>query len=333
MSGLESLPDAATVAQIVIAATGESPDDLRIVDQGVTSIGWRIEAPGGPYCVLVGLPPPVVGTEQVQIGPQFEARAALLTALRERDTRCPKVLATSSAPDVPERLRRWPWMVTDWMRGEPLADVSAMTPDLARDVGELLAHLHALPADGYGLLVDAEGASRGVSDDPGDGLTSRWGPELWPFDGRPLAAHSIVQVAPGLVLAVAALREQLLAYAEAGARAICHTDLNPGHVWVEDGRLAGLIDFGDAAVLPPAVDIASFAYSYGWTAVEALLEGYAPNRVLRDIRRAEAYQLGVLLALQRIEKYRRFQIDPARVAHAVSFLDDTLPHAVRRTDA
>ena len=333
MRGLDSLPDAATVAQIVIAATGESPDDLRIVDRGVTAVGWWVEAPGGPYCVLVGLPPQMAGVEQAEIGPQFEARAALLTALRERDTRCPEAIATSESPGVPERLRRWPWMVTDWMPGEPLADASAMTPALAREVGELLAQLHSIPASGYGMLTASESGLRGESEVPAGGLQSRWGQPLWPFDGRPLAAHALVRVAPAHVLAVAAMREQLLGYGDGGARAICHTDLNPGHVWVEDGHLAGLIDFGDAAVLPPAIDVAYFAYVYGWDSTEHLLGGYARNSVLRDIRRAEAYQLGVLLALQRIEKYGIRQPDPARVARAVAFLEATLPHASRRTDA
>ncbi|MEX2375007.1 MAG: phosphotransferase, partial [Dehalococcoidia bacterium] len=119
----------------------------------------------------------------------------------------------------------------------------------------------------------------------------------------------------------------------AGARTICHTDLSPGHVWEEHGRLTGLIDFGDAAVLPPAIDIAVFAYSYGWELAEHLLAGYATNSVRRDIRRAEAYQLGVLLGLQRIEKYRRLRLDADRVATAVTFLRDTLPAAARRMDA
>src|SRR5690606_1539689 len=198
-----------------------------------------------------------------------------------------------------------------WMRGEPLADASAMTPELAREVGELLATLHATPAGGYGLLAGGEGEElHGAAADPAAGFTSRFGSALWPFDGRPLAAHPIVQVAPHLVLQVGGLREQLLAYGEAGAAtAVCHTDLNPGHVWIEDGHLTGLIDFGDAAVLPPAMDIAYFAYVYGWGLTGPLLEGYTSNRILQEVRRAEAHQLAVFLGLQRIEKYRRRQPD------------------------
>jgi aminoglycoside phosphotransferase (APT) family kinase protein len=333
MSGLETLPDAAAVAQIVIAATGESPDDLRIVDRGVTAVCWRVEASGGPFAVLVGLPPQPEDAEYPGAAPQLHARAAILAALRERDPRCPVVLATSQSEGIPERLRHWPWMVTDWMRGAPLEDASAMTPEVAREVGELLAALHAIPATGHGLLADAAEEVRGASDVPGTDFTSRWGRSLWPFDGRPLAAHPVVQAAPDLVLQIAPLREQLLAYAEQGARAVCHTDLNPRHVWVQDGQLTGLIDFGDAAVLPPAVDVAVFAFSYGWPLTQVMLEGYASNSILREIRLAEAYQLGVLLALQRVEKHSVARPDPERMRRAVAFLRETLPQAVRRTGA
>lgn len=335
MAGLTTLPDAPAIAQMVMAVTGDQPTDLRIAGQGVTAVAWRVEvdAPveGGAYCVMVGLPTHGPESEWPGAGGQIEARASVLRVLRERDDRGPEVLGTSASDGVPERLRRWSWMVTSWMRGAPLAAADEITAEVARDVGELLARLHAIPVTGHGLLADEPGALRGASDDPGAHFTSRWGQALWPFDGRPLAAHPLIGVAPALALQVGTLREQLLAYETQGARAICHTDFSPGHLWVEGGRLTGLIDFGDAAVLPPATDLAVFAATYGWDATEALLEGYASNSVLRDIRRAEAYQLAVLVALQRIEKATTFRPDPARVQRAVAFLEATLPHAVRRT--
>lgn len=333
MSGLDTLPDAPAVAQMVIAVTGDSPTDLRIVGQGVTAVAWRVEADHGPYCVLVALPPHGPESEWPGAGAQIEARAAVLRALRERDSRTMEVLGTATSEGVPARLRRWSWMVTSWMRGAPLGSADEMTPDVAREIGEILARLHAIPASGHGLLADTAEEIRGASDVPGAGLTSRWGQDLWPFDGRPLIAHPLARIAPAFVLQVSPLREQLLAYVDQGSRALCHTDFSPGHVWTEGGHLTGLIDFGDAAVLPPAIDVALFASIYGWDLTEALLDGYASNSVLRDIRRAEAYQLGVLIGLQRVEKHVRFRPDEARARRAVAFLEATLPRAVRRMDA
>lgn len=333
MAGLDTLPDASTVAQMVMATTGDSPADLRIVGQGVTAVAWRVEADHGPYCVLIGLPPHGPESEWPGAGGQIGARTAVLTALHERDPRCPEVLGTDASEGVPDRLRRWSWMVTTWMTGAPLESPSDMTPQMAREVGELLATLHAIPVTGHGMLRDTPEELRGASDEPGADFTSRWGQALWPFDGRPLAAHPVIQLAPQLALQVGALREQLLAYANQGARALCHTDFSVGHLWAEDGHLTGLIDFGDASVLPPAIDLALFASVYGWPMTEALLEGYAANSVLRDIRRAEAYQLAVLVALQRIEKHTRVRPDEAKARRAVEFLEASLPLAVRRTDA
>ena len=56
MAGLGTLADAPMVARIVHAVTGADPDDLRIAGQGQTSVGWYVEAPAGPYCVLVEIP-------------------------------------------------------------------------------------------------------------------------------------------------------------------------------------------------------------------------------------------------------------------------------------
>lgn len=56
MPGLGTLVDAPAVARIVHAATGEDPDDMRIAGHGQTSIVWRVDAHGGPYCVIVAIP-------------------------------------------------------------------------------------------------------------------------------------------------------------------------------------------------------------------------------------------------------------------------------------
>lgn len=331
MGGLDSLPDAPAVARIVIAATGASPSDLRIVGQGVTAIGWRADTDQGAYCVLVAIPPETYQDEYPDAGARFEARSAVLSALRQSEVRCPEPVATNRSPGIPASLGAIPWMVTSWVEGEPAA--SPVSAGIAREVGEVVRALHALPSEGYGMLQDTVEAIRGREDSPGADFTSRWGVELWPYDGRPLMAHPLVRAAPHLVPAVGELREQLLAYADVPARAVCHTDLNASHFLIRDGRLTGLIDFGDVAIVPPAFDIASFAFYEGWETTEHFLEGYASNRVLRDLRRAEAYHLGVVLALQKVHKHTVRRPDAERLRRAVAFLEATLPLASRRMDA
>lgn len=329
--GLGALPDAPTVARIVQAATGEAAEDLRIAGQGVTAVGWRVEARGGPYCVLVALPREAYQDAYPDADAQFEARFAVLSALHERDARCPRPIATDRSDGVPEGLGSWRWMVTSWVDGEP---ATTPIPDgAAREAGEVLAALHTIPSTGYGMLVDTADAIRGRVDEPGGDFTSRWGDEIWPYHGRPLASHSLARVAPHLLVAAAALREPLLAYADVPSRAVCHTDVSGAHLLLRDGHLAGFIDFGDTAIVPPAFDIASFAYYFGWSSTDRLLEGYEPNSVLRDLRRAEAQQVAVALALQKVEKRVRRQPDPVLLRSALDFLEETLPLAARRMDA
>jgi len=328
------MADAPTVARIVHAATGEDPDDLRIAGQGQTSVGWYVEARGGPYFVLLSIPADARHERYRDEPTIYSARHAILEGLANSEVEpvavTPRPIATAATFEGGDPTDgRFDWMVTGWASGSALTD--AIPDAAAADLGRFLATLHALPSEGYGRLEDRADALRGVESDRHAGVLSRWWPELWPFDGRALLSHPIVHAAHVLVTTVATLREGLLRFEEPRTQfAVSHTDLNGSHLLVEDGRLSAVIDFGDAAIVPPAFDLASFAFTFGWDSTEALLDGYTTNGVFRDIRRAEAHQLAVALALQKIEKFTTVVPDEERVARTITFLEETLPLAVRR---
>ena len=75
-------------------------------------------------------------------------------------------------------------------------------------------------------------------------------------------------------------REKALDEIEVGS--LCHGDLKAGHVFVYDDRLAGVIDWGDAAVGDPLWDIARFAHRADTQSLALLLEGYDPRGALAD---------------------------------------------------
>lgn len=334
MPGLGTLADAPAIARIFHAATGTAPDDLSIAGHGETSVGWRVDASGGPYCVVVEIPADGRKDRYRDEPTNYAARHAVLSALAALDEAAPYIarpVATRAAFDGPDPAEaRWDWIVTTWTEGAPATN--GISDAAAAELGRFLARLHRLPADGYGLLQNVPDAVRGVESHHREGLLSRWLPEIWPFDGRPLIQHPLVRVAPQLVTTVSTLRDLLLRFEQQRTEfALTHSDLYDGHVFVDGDRFTGLIDFGDAAILPPAVDIASFAFYFGWTATDALLEGYTTNNILRDIRRAEAHQLSVALALQKIEKHVVRVPDEDRLAVALAFLNETLPIAARRT--
>ncbi len=330
MPGLGTLADAPAIARIVHAATGEDPDDMRIAGRGQTSIGWRVDAPGGPYCVVVAIPPEARHERYHDEPTNYAARHAVLTALANLDAGTARPIATAATIEGSDPADgRWDWSVTTWTQGAPTT--GAITDTVATELGRFLATLHSIPTEGFGWLEDTATAIRGTETDRYQGMLSRWNPVLWPFDGRPLIEHPLIRVAPQLVTTTSQLRELLLRFEnERTEFTLSHTDLNQEHILVDGDHLGGVIDFGDAAIVPPAFDIAYFAYNFGWQSTEALLEGYTSNSVLRDIRRAEAQQLSIALALQKIEKHTVAIPDEARLATAMAFLNETLPVAARR---
>jgi aminoglycoside phosphotransferase (APT) family kinase protein len=60
---------------------------------------------------------------------------------------------------------------------------------------------------------------------------------------------------------------------EPGVSRLAHNDLSDDHILVRDGRLAGVIDFGDAAYGDPAIDFAWF-WRLGEAAVDFVLTVY-----------------------------------------------------------
>ena len=110
-----------------------------------------------------------------------------------------------------------------------------------------------------------------------------------------------------------ALLGELEAYLQGGdgvaapafAPSLLHTEIGPGHVLVADGRVTGLIDFGDAMIGDPDYDIAAvglfvtrgdarafraFCDAYGWTDEQLR----RPERSRRLLRHALLHRYGTL---------------------------------------
>ena len=331
--GLGLMPDATAIARVAREATGETPGEVRPLGRGMTCVAWAVEAGRQEVAVLVEIPREGRDAVHLDDPANLAARHAIHLALREADPQAPvpEPIACSNTVDRDPLGGRWSWQVLALATGEELD--STHHPEAVRDLGRLLATLHALPVKGWGLLEDRADVLHGRARTPMDGILSRWG-QQWPYDGRSLLTHPVARHAPDLMGTLGELREPLLRYAEASAQVgLCHTDLFGVHILARDERLAALMDFGDAAVVPVAFDLASFAYYFaahrGWGALDLLLDGYESRRVMRDVREAEAYQLLVVLALQKVQKHT-LSGDTARLPEAIEALRAALPRAVRR---
>jgi hypothetical protein len=331
MAGLDTLPDGVTLARLVRDVTGLEPRGARPLGAGVTTIAWRVETEAEPVVVLVQKPDAarLTATEGIDhFPPRYGAQCAIFDALHPLDGRVPRAIAWSGEPEHEDAARfDLPWAMVSKARGAP-GTAEELTDDGARDLGELLTRMHALPCEGFGLTVDQRDQISGGAPDMTTGLLERW-PGLWPFDGTSLIAHPVARLAPRLIEPASRFREALLRFGELRRGMVLHSDLNPEHVFLEAGRLATLIDFGDTFIGPAAADFASFASHYGWERVNRVLEGYAASTVLRETRLAESQLFAVALGLYRIRKRVRLQQPAERIARDVAFLEATIETAAR----
>ncbi len=177
------------------------------------------------------------------------------------------------------------------------------------DLGRALGALHTLPHAGFGVLENRDGDLLGIATTPADGLRTRL--KAWPLNRGKLSAQPLIHHAPDLALPLAALEPELWQVAETPS-ALCHTDLHVGQFLWQGGRLAALLDFGDAAIGPPAWDIASVAYFHGWNVAEMVAE----TASLRCDRNAALF--GLLLTFHRAGRAAE-QNRPQRLAECVGF--------------
>lgn len=152
----------------------------------------------------------------------------------------------------PSDLFAWPWSVVRWIEG-----ATAMACSLAGESGEALAcALRAL----HGAAPDEAPPN--------------------PFRGVPLEARreAVEERLERLGLDfLGSLWEEALEAAPSAVRVWLHGDLHPRNAVVRDGRLVGLLDWGDLTAGDPATDLACAWMLFGPEGREAFLDAYAPS--------------------------------------------------------
>lgn len=221
-------------------------------------------------------------------GPEAHDREAwVLGQCAARGIRAPRIHALRRLEVGGERRSM---IVMEKLPGERLCDVNRAALDLRRVLGEVggwLAELHAIPVGGFGYL-------------DGSGVGLRVTLDDWLAGSLTAAAHAFEAAARSVGLEAAMirgwLREIVDAFRAAPPRVtLIHNDLLANHVLVHDGKLSGIIDFGEVAAEPAAIDFARWEFSEGERfPVEWIQAGYrdpslfeAPNdRTYRALRLA-----------------------------------------------
>jgi hygromycin-B 7''-O-kinase len=222
----------------------------------------------------------------------------------DRDIPAARLLAHGRLFDDPEP---WPYLVVervpgrDWHRAPP---APSQRHHVAEQLGTAVRHLHDLPAPTDGPVARDWLAGGGA---PGSRCAER---------------HRAWGSLP------ARLADQIEAYLVPPSypRRLVHADLTPEHVFVDGGRLSGVIDWGDAMTTDPHYELGAlhlgvfdgdrallraFLAGYGWT----VDDGFARRALSAALR----HQFD-LFASQRLRLNRFATLD--EVAAALFGVDD-----------
>jgi len=148
-----------------------------------------------------------------------------------------------------------------YVAGDPATE-AGRSADLARDLGEFLTELHAVP------LEPVRGSCEVIDDLWRDRFRVRW--ERC-HTHLPAAARGWLE---GVITRFLASQETTSA-----RRVLIHGDLVEEHVLVgPDGRLAGVIDLSGPWIADPALDFGTLAERFGWGFADEVLTFYAGPR-------------------------------------------------------
>lgn len=184
--------------------------------------------------------------------------AAVLAMLRETEVAVPRAVLLPANPTFPDDL-----LLLDVLPGR----AAKRGDDVLADAGRSLRHLHEMRLPGFGSIGPGQQLA-GTSDSWVGFLHAAMteARKAIPVDVMPAAMHD----AAAAQLSQHHIRGHL---AGIGRGVLLHGDLMPRHIWNNEGRLAGLIDWGDALVGDPLFDLARCSMA-SEEAFQRLLSGY-----------------------------------------------------------
>ncbi len=156
------------------------------------------------------------------------------------------------------------FLITEWLDGQP-ADPATDTEALV-EAGRALRRFHQVSGPGYWRVGVQSGTARGRHDS--------WAEVIDTIVGftDDLVRHNVITAAVAERFRAAVVdHRDAIAYQDDGV--LLHCDLKPAHLFVADGRLAAIIDWGDTSYGDPRWDLARLSHS-GDAVFAPVLEGY-----------------------------------------------------------
>lgn len=284
---------------IVEAARAGGCDGDRIEraeTQGTFHRLYRVHHQGRPAILKIGL--------FAFCAPAMAGAARAINAAHAAAIPVPALLGG----DLTLCLFSFPFQIQEQAPGEMLAgfDVNEQrVREALSATAKIIAQLHEVRGEGFGLLA-AECALAGLDQD--------WASYVW----RRGEAHLARCHDAGLVSSDEA-KQALLALERVGRWSVVprllHGDLGSRNIFVEEGRLAALIDWEDALVGEPLFDLAFFASFHPERRHDAIIDAYAIDRPLTDYDMLRFWTYFLRIALSKTVQRLRFGIEdsPGRV--------------------
>lgn len=273
---------------------------------GSSSEVWALQTATGKF--VIRFLEPKNGLE-----PRIAFEAGLRRRLHSESVQVANVIATSDEFARVSKTRQW--IVDEYLEGHiyPRGEI----PDsVCAELAKVLGHVHAIAGRDYGRPKNS-GEFKGLAATVETGLATRFD-NPWPVGPMAIEQHPVSEAGRRSCEQMKRLEAEVFEHLQDSPSRVVHSDLHEGQIICSDGRLAGLIDFGDAMLADPAWDLASFYYFHGERALRSMLIAYEPCGVTRKLleRRARLFSLCIAshhaVRSQRLNKPHRLE---AAIAH------------------
>lgn len=255
------------LARSALAARGGA-GPITPLASGMSSQAWVATIGGIEFVIRT----PVAGDRRPD--PDYHREARLNSALRRAGVPVPEIEVVEIGDvqcSLARRVAGNPVRPGDW------------TDAFASDVADALAATHSITPAAHDLLSAVERFHLA---------------RLWPIDGTSIDDHPVTTRLPDAVERVQIRADEICREASR-TPVVVHTDLHWDHLRrSHDGRLAGVLDFGDAFAGPPAWDFACLRYYHGDEVARRVASHYPDGA--ETLRRAET--LGIAFALYKLDK-------------------------------
>ncbi|MET9022949.1 aminoglycoside phosphotransferase family protein [Actinopolymorpha sp. NPDC004070] len=266
----ERLPDAA-VAAAVRTQVGATVEVVRPLAGFVGNQDFLVITGQGDFVLKAGDAHAVV------------SEAWACERVRAVGVPAPEVVAVDTGRDT----LPLPYLLMRRLPGGPVGDADTAL----ESAGRWLRAVHEIEVDGYGLLTASTRSESDGSWGSVRGRESSWADVVAHPLGRLadlVAARIMDEPLAARVRAAFAAGAGLLAYESRGV--LLHADLHPRHVFAEQGRLTGIIDWGDATAGDPAYEFGRYSRA-GDDSLALVLRGYQPDRDTDFDRRIVLYRV------------------------------------------